>query len=469
MIAPWASRSCVRGAAPVAAFLSLSLPGVALGAAGERALVVSPGETIAFGLPDAIEGDCGRPSPAGLSSCLVDTVSPPGSALSSFVVARERLSSAKAEVRQTHDFEVDGGWGTGALLDATLSGTIDVRGFLLLIGAGHARIEVVVELLDVTVPAAPTVVACRSVAAHELAGEFSPGVGFGLDVEGGAPYIGGGASICASIGLTFLLEPVEESVDFVLPATLRRGNAYRLVVRSSSEAELSAVGLGVGGPLRGRAVAGFYDPAALADPDALVPNLLADFLARLDGLVHQRLSLPTEGSFKNVRGFEENSGVPGLFDRLKFKIERQGDSVSDVLRAFGVSSNDLRGMADEFFDLSDAQLLEEQIEEPGVRATRLCLTLRQDEAEVRERCEIEGALERRASVVRHFLPAAQGGLLERVFDLVQERIEQSEAAGLVVTAARVDLAQAQASYAQRQYRTAHRKLIDAYRHLASGS
>ena len=62
-----------------------------------------------------------------------------------------------------------------------------------------------------------------------------------------------------------------------------------------------------------------------------------------------------------------------------------------------------------------------------------------------------------------------GGQLEHVFVIVQERIAQSEAAGLVVTSAKLAFLQAQSSYAQGLFRNAHRKLIDAYRHLASGS
>lgn len=431
--------------------------------------LVVPGQTYVFGPRDSLEGTCDTSLAPFQSNCVIDTAAPPGTPLSSFVVARNRLSRATAEIRQTHDFVLEAGWGAGRQLDARVTGTVDVRGFLLMIGIGHANVEVVVELLDVTDPLTPLVVGCTTIASHELVSQFSPGVGFGLDIEGGAPYIGGGASICASVPLYFQIQPVRDSVDFVLDATLRRGNAYQLVVRAGSEAEVAATGLGVGGPFGGRAVASFFDPAALADPDVLIPNLLGNFLDRLDELVNERLNVRTNGPFVNVRIFEEGT-ISGLFNVLKMKAERQGNSIGDLLQSrFGISSTDLRGLAGEFLDVADALLGEDQIDTPGVTATRLCLTVREDAAEERDRQEIESALEQRATVVRHILPAANGGELEQVFAFVEERIAQSAAAGLAVGSAQQSYAQAQSTYALGLYRIAHGHLIDAYRHLASGT
>lgn len=244
-----------------------------------QAPVVDPGETHFFNLPDVIEGDCDLFLGPVLATCVVDDIAPLGSPLSSFVVARQRLGRAKSVIHQSHDFKVDATWDSGTVLDALVTGSIDTRGFLLLLGVGQVNVKVVVELLDVTDPMNAFVVTSQTVSSHGLSQGMLPSVGLSLKIEGGAPYIGGGASISVGFGLRMAQEFIRDSDSFSLATKLRRGNTYRLVVKSTSEAKLGASGLGLGAsPLGGRAVASFLDPAALADPNLIPANMMREFL-----------------------------------------------------------------------------------------------------------------------------------------------------------------------------------------------
>ena len=344
--------------------------------------------------------------------------------------------------------------------------------FLLLLGVGHSKVEVVAELLDTTDPDRVVVVNCKEIAKHRVNSAMKPSVDVSLKVEGGAPYIGGGLGIGTGNLIHYEMLKVRDSVDFGFDVMLRRGHTYRLVVKCKSESMLTAAGLGIGAaPIGGKSIACFFSPEDLADPDVLVPNLLANHFDRLEEIV-QILSLPTNGTLANVPLLNLGNGndlpdlIQDIVDFLTFTIQTQANSISNLLRNkfdLDLPANvDLCSMASSFFDLTDRLLGEEQVDSPGITTKSLCVSIAQDTLEVAERQLIETSLLNRAPTVQHVLPAAVGGQLEKVLFLVDERIAQAASAGLATNNAPYFMNLARTELNQGAYRTAYLRANTAY-------
>jgi len=162
---------------------------------------------------------------SGPATAILGTDLPLDYPLSSFVCARRRLSRGTAEILRFNDFVFDSTWDSETVLAARISGTVDVRGFLLLIGVGQAKVEVVAELLDITDPDHAMVVNCKTLSKHEVMSSLDPEVKVDLKIEGGAPYLGGGLGVGTGNLIHFELMKVRDSVDFGLDVMLRRGHA----------------------------------------------------------------------------------------------------------------------------------------------------------------------------------------------------------------------------------------------------
>jgi hypothetical protein len=325
---------------------------------------------------------------SGPATAILGTDLPLDTPLSSFVCARQRLSRARGEIMRFNDFSLDSSWDSETVIPGRVTGSIDVRGFLLLLGVGQAKVEVVAELLDITDPERTIVVNCKEIAKHRVNSAMKPSVDVSLKVEGGAPYIGGGLGIGTGNLIHYELLKVRDSVDFGFDVMLRRGHSYRLVVKCKSESMLTAAGLGLGAaPLGGKSIACFFSPEDLADPDVFVPNILANHFDRLEEIV-ELLDIPTNGTLHNVPLLNIGNGdnlpqaIQDILDFLRFTIESQASTINNLLRnEFGLNlptNVDLCSLASSFFDLSDRLLGEEQIDTPGVRTKSLTVSLGQD-------------------------------------------------------------------------------------------
>lgn len=473
--------------------------------AGPGIAVLSPGDTFMFGEPDGVDGTKDFSGP-GIAVLGTDIPLPLDSPLSSLVAASGRLSRATTEILRFNDFTLDATWDSETMLEGRITGTVDVRGFILLIGVGQVKVEVLAELLDVTDPEDPIVVNCKTLSKHQVKSALKPSLDVSLKLEGGAPYIGGGLGIGTGNLIHLELLKVRDSVDFGFDVMLRRGHTYRLIVKNKTEGTLTVAGLGLGfSPLGGKAIASFFDPAALVNnADVLIPNIIEDFMDRLLEIV-ENLKITTTGPRVNIPLFKlfdnkgecdggDNDGdecitdadcdsndckgslFREIFNSLGWEIKTQGDSIRDLLEdRFGIDFGTAPGedptlchLVDKFFDLADMLLDEEQIDTPGVTTRRLCVSIEQDQIELAERQRIEDGIDSCQPIVAHVLPAEFGGQLEKVFLLVDERITQTENAGLPTGQARSKFNQAEQARAGGSYKNAHMRLCQAYHQLLNG-
>lgn len=464
----------VRSAVVAGSILLSSAASAATEPTAGKAVVLRVGEMHAFDTAQGLEStfDVSLGPFSGPATAILGADLPVDAPLSSFVCARRRLSRATGEISRFNDFTLDASWGPETVVQGRVTGSIDVRGFLLLLGVGHSKVEVVAELLDTTDPERVVVVNCKEIAKHRVNSAMKPSVDVSLKVEGGAPYVGGGLGIGTGNLIHYEMLKVRDSVDFGFDVMLRRGHTYRLVVKCKSESMLTAAGLGIGAaPLGGKSIACFFSPEDLADPDVFVPNLLANHFDRLEEIV-DLLALPTNGALANVpllnlgNGDELPDLVQDIVDFLTFTIQTQANSISNLLRNkfdLDLPANvDLCSMASSFFDLTDRLLGEEQIDSPGITTRSLCVSIAQDSLEVAERQLIETALLNRAPTVQHVLPASAGGQLEKVLFLVDERIAQAASAGLATNNAPYFMNLARTELNQGAYRTAYLRANTAY-------
>ena len=305
---------------------------------------VKPGETITFSQTDAIGGgfDEGKgcvcfPLRCDLNtaaSCSADAEGTPdqpfdtAKPLSAFVTATGRGRRAVSEIGQFNDFEVDPGKRLDALLPAQVSGSVDVNGFLALVGVGQVKAVVKLEVRDVTddPQGEGELLKTHTISTNSLLGSFSPSAGAGLKIDGGAPH---GASIgivgpSLNFGIKAQKQFVRDGGRFLFDVLLRRGRRYRLMLKARNSVQLGA------GLKHGLAIASFYSPddplLCLTAPLAPscgpgVPNLVdrQNWLAQLGHLAEFDLpdidlpfleSLPFTKTGRGLRLFEDPGSQP---------------------------------------------------------------------------------------------------------------------------------------------------------------
>jgi len=152
----------------------------------------------------------------------------------------------KATVSTYYDFDVDDSDGKyDTVLNAQISGIGEFNGFLALVAGGKVEGNLNVTLLDLgptdlAHAGNPQVVVQRSLANHELHGTVTTGINFGITVEGGAPYIGAGASPELKFNVKLQKEVIRDGIDFGLQALVRRGHSYRILFDLTSVAKRGA-------------------------------------------------------------------------------------------------------------------------------------------------------------------------------------------------------------------------------------
>ncbi len=325
--------------------------------------LIRPGESISISDPDAIGGGfdgvgCGTflaPTPLA-ADCLVDPTSTP---LNSYVMAGRRLARADSELFQYYTIQVDEGDGSESVLMAQVSGTVSVKGWMIIMGLAQSKSAVVLKVIDVT-NGSEKVITSRELSSHKITGEFTPelAVGFGADV--GIPHggsVGGGIEV--GVGLPARKEIIRDTVDFGFSVLLQRGHQYRLYLESTTSTQIFA------GFPRGVAVASFSQFFS-------VPDNLVDIDKILD-------SMGSIGEFN-----PPNLGIPGLGDggfiSDVFGIEPPFSNTKQIANAFNIPIT-MRSLL-ERIGFGDGGIIEQELAAPGVSLSGLTITLQNDQDEI---------------------------------------------------------------------------------------
>jgi hypothetical protein len=482
-----------RGVAPLVVTLALA---AGLHAQQAATPVLEPGAKLTFGDPDVLDGTCGIFPPLGIqANCNFkgDT------RLNAFAYAWGTLHRADATVFRSNLFEVSEsavvGTEPGAAMDAHVSGSAEINGFLFAMGGTSASASLELRLLDVTDPVAEVLVACRPIRDYDLDSQISGSVGgtFTVGGMGGFPFIGlaGDGGIDASLDIHPQTRIIRDHVDFAFDVPVQRGRTYRLQIELSEAAHNRLLG--------GMSIASFYSPLP-GDGSPVIPNPLDPEAGTLPGTENSWLTtlLPMMGhgggggalpsvtlkkgdadltAYTGVAGGKHTiweQGLDGLWNSLdsgEKSREYQGDDW--FKQVFGndppVSLKKLLTNSPIFALSNDAE--HETVEFGGVEVTGLTLSAGDDAAELQNRAfnrQIEECLQGGAKkrITSLYLPQSAGGDLERVFAVVEGLMGASASAGLDLGQAPFFFDKANEARVAGDYKLAFDDLRKAYHHMA---
>ena len=441
--------------------------------------LLNPGVRLNFGNPDDIVSGADSAESADEDSRL-DLTAATGSPLRISVVAKNHERAATARIYDRYTFDVPyafrftkelvpglpqlgnqtGGNPATSLRElsdpffapsetpilAQVSGRVDIRGYLAVIGVGQVRADVNVTILDVgevgtTEPAFNHFAVKRhQLLDKEVVTSYDPQLGFGFNLEGGSDFEGGGTSVHAEFRVPLRrLDINMNDVDFGFEVMLRRGRRYQLQMNLLAEARTHSPGLGLGDnnnaeaasfpELQGRAIAAFwYHPPAGANP---IPGLPARFQDDFRGINQvarfREIWRPIDRDFFNLRNLT-------FFEPTFF------DSINDLLfTSFGIATdindnlsanvdfqlaNGLDGLGRFYFpDTDTAAVMVDPPAFPGVTTDQLFITLENDQVDFLdkfERREIEKHLASASRLLNlktpYFSPVFGAGRYELVRD-----------------------------------------------------
>lgn len=346
-----------------------------------QAPLVFPGQTIKFAdpfaervVPDDIGGFVERFPPVGVNAVIgADTIPLHEDVLplSGFTQSRVRLSRGLTHVFQYNDFTVEAGDGSETVVPAQVSGTINVKGYMLLIGIGSVREIIGIDLIDITDDPndLTQVVASETFRQYELSPD--PSISLGMSIEGvlgSATAVQVGADVSLGLGVPITKKVVRENFSFAFDALLRRGHTYRLVFSSQGRVRL--------GPNAGLGIVSFWSPLALTPPlpgdntVVSVPPSLIDpqtWLTNLDIPLLDR-QLPAL----------DRPGSEDTFKFADFGWWSDIDDTNDLLRELGLPTN-VRGIVNRFFS---SIIPDEEVQQAGVDLRQLDVTIGQDQVEL---------------------------------------------------------------------------------------
>lgn len=444
------------------ALLSLFVgPGPAL---AEHVEFLEPGDTLVFGAPHS-ENQCEEfPDLTLTVVCCPEAIAPETDRPLRAVVQVQQTPFGRATAKfiQANDFELAAGNRADTILMAQISGQASLKGFLALIGMGKVEAKLVAKVFDVTPGvAAETMVKSHVIASHAVEASFQALNGFGIEIEGGAPYLGASGGKLFNFSLEMKKEVVRENVAFGFDVLLRRDHIYRLQIELQSEAKC--------GGICALAIARFFSEIEEAEPPRLFePELWRNTLGR-DDTSGDTLRLPNR-----VLGRQSD----GIFFKL-FRDATAVECASDPCTTlallggtFGLPTTVFGddGVVDRLLDrIGVRDKIEETIGFPGAEISGLSITVQEDEIEAIEDAAIEDKIAACISTVRLYLPAEFGGQLERVLGLVESLIEQSELAGLSTGHASSYLLEARFSLMDGNYKRSYREACKAYDAMANFS
>ncbi len=330
---------------------------------------VLPGQTVDFFdpvaervIPDAIDGDVEF---LFANAAIGDL--PPTLPLSSFLASNSPIGRATTTIFQYNEIEIDPGDGSETVVTGQVSGTVVIRGFMLLAGWGLAEADVDFEIIDVTDTATgdTNVIARHSLKHYTLQPSYSISASASLGAKVGsatAGVAGGDLSLGLDIPLSKLV--IRDEVPFGFTALLRRGHTYRLQLVSNNQIKL--------GRNAGSALISMYNPAASVPPfivnaDVLsVPPSLLDPQTWVTGL--------------EVPLLDKRLPAWSFPDRGIFAWDWWEDfnDTNDILAAFGIPTTP-RGLITRYFD---RVIPDEELTQPGVDLRRMEFTLATDQVEL---------------------------------------------------------------------------------------
>lgn len=339
----------------------LSFAGCGGGAsAGVSSKGIEPGGTHTFRdageihvLPDEITIDTAYPGPPFGFAAANDQTVP----LSTVITAGYNFGRSKASIIQSNDFSIQPGNYGDTAINAQFGGTINIGGFLAIVGVGSAAMEVNIRILDITDGVENArVIAVHPVKSYHIGNSMEIGMDLSLGAQLGSATIGEG-SVDIGIGTSVPFDRTfaRDSKDFGFTALLRRGHTYRFQVVSESRLEFGATG--------GRGIVSFYSPLApipneIADPVILaIPPQILDASYWLDSvnlpILDQELPslpLPTNGSQFTIpaRNFviplptgDITARLPSVTPKIRPLLPAPFDSVqnsNDILEALGYNT-----------------------------------------------------------------------------------------------------------------------------------
>ena len=418
---------------------------------------VEPGDTLMLVSPH-VGGGCKEVAIDYLAICepgmpgQID----PNRPLRSTVAVRPPISAfrrAAAAFFQFNDIEVDPGNRPDTLLMAQVSGAIDVRGFLVLVGMGQVEAKIVAKVLDVTDdPDNGMVIKTHTIAKYEEQASFSALSGANISVEGGAPYIGVSPGSLFNFSLEMKKQLVRDTLGFGFDVLVRRGHVYRVQLELESTAKCGSV--------CALAVARFSSVSEQVLPPRLVDPELWSAALGLDAIRLPNFKIG-DGGFKLFKDAVEKTCNDSNGD---------GDCATlELLGTFGFPTT-LGGVADRIvgeMGFGPGGASDEALGFPGVDVTRLSFTVEEDKIEAIEDAAIEDKIAACINTVRLYLPAEFGGQLERVLGLVGFLIEQSELAGLRTGKASTYLFDAQFDFMDANYKRSYQNACKSYDALAN--
>lgn len=434
------------------------------------------GIVVADAPPAAIEREFFPAAGLGASFALTngDALFDTGEKLRAAAIATQALGRGKVVVARHTDFEVVADGGRGAVVQARVSASAAVRGFLLLMGAGKAKVKVELKVIDVTEPGDPSVLHSEELVMEEITGSFKPQVG--VDVGALLPVPDGQAAVSLEFQTEGEKKLVDETCDVALDLLLQRGRRYRVQLELTALARTGVMG--------GVAHVGFWfgngseyealgldprpsllDPAHWREPLRSIEPLLS--LSRIDESAMRGFLQNTSSRFLGDAGpLPQIVGALQAKDEINVRSTVVGgdESIASVFSRVGFP---VKLAVQSLLDWLPKPSLpaEEEVAGLGAWMTDLSVALGSDDAESADR-ELEARLESGAPTVGLLLPAAHGGQLEQALALVDGRIDAAAQCGLPGTSgARTYHDAALAAYAQKSYRLAFDRLAQAYRLL----
>jgi hypothetical protein len=332
-------------------------------------IIVLPGQTIDFYdplqervIPDVVDGNV-----EFLNADAFIGTNPGVVPLSSILHARGLISRANSTVYQYNEITIDEGDGSETVVMSQVSGTVVIRGFMLLVAWGQAEAKVYFEIVDVTMDADDdsNVVTRHPVANYELLNEPSISAGTSLGAKVGSATAGiAGGDLSLGVDIPLSKRIIRDEERFGFTALLRRGHTYRLQLVSESKVKLGRSG--------GQGIVSMYNPLAeippfLVDQDLLsIPPSLLDPQTWTDGL--------------NITLLDKRLPSWSFPDRGIFAwdwFEDFGDT-NDILTNFGIPITP-RGLINRYFD---RVVPDEELTQPGVDLRRMNFTVAPDQIEL---------------------------------------------------------------------------------------
>ncbi len=342
-------------------------------------------------IPDQIVGEIEffPPPPLGIAAADQETVP-----LSSLAIAYGPIARARGTVLQSNDFIVPADGAEARPLWAQISGTVFIRGFMVVSGIGQSSFSVDLEIFDVSddpdnrhpenIVFAENLAEYKSTTQGDVGLELSVGVQLGSATVGQVGLDGG-----ASFSIPLCKEVVRDQKNFGCQALLRRGRRYRVQLVANAQVKLGLQG--------GVAISSFYSPLA-APPDGLtnpalvsVPPSLIDPQTWLDTLDFAFLDDPLQSLVFPTVGNPAFT-VPGFSVPVIGSIGVPTTSISSPIQSLFAGSSTTSGMLlaqglpltprAVIGDLLAITLPDEELLQPGVDLRRLSVTIEVDQTEL---------------------------------------------------------------------------------------